>query len=54
MKVTFIALSVLIFLAGIIVLTVASHRFGKPNRNIDVSFDELKNVELRNRGRNGR
>lgn len=54
MKVTFIALSIFIFVTGIIVLTVANHRFGKPNRNIDVSFDELKNVELRNRGRHGR
>lgn len=49
MKMTFITLSVLIFLSGIVLLTVATRRFGNPNRNIDVSFDELKNMELRNR-----
>jgi hypothetical protein len=49
MKMTFITLSVLIFLSGIVLLTVATRRFGKPNRNIDISFDELKNMELRNR-----
>jgi hypothetical protein len=49
MNMTFITLSVLVFLSGIVLLTVATRRFGKPDRNIDVSFDELKNMELRNR-----
>lgn len=49
MKTTLITLSVLIFLAAVAVLTVTTRRFGKTDRNIDVSFDELKNVELRNR-----
>jgi hypothetical protein len=49
MKTSLLIATALIVLAGLALLAATVLKIGKPNRLINVSFDELKNMENRDR-----